>query len=87
MPGRCAAIRASRDRKAAGMEGRLAKRRRQARTREEKPIASQAAEIAALKAQAKALKALGALARGGPARTAGGREAGEVRGDLPARGR
>ena len=62
--GRCAAIRASRDRKAAGMEGRPARRRRQARTREEEPIASQAAEIAALKAQAKALKALGALARG-----------------------
>lgn len=60
----CAAIRASRDRKAAGMAGRLARRRRQARTREEEPIASQAAEIAALKAQAKALKALGALARG-----------------------
>ena len=60
----CAAIRASRDRKAAGMEGRPARRRRQARTREEEPIASQAAEIAALKAQAKALKALGALARG-----------------------
>ncbi len=59
----CAAIRASRDRKVAGMEGRPAKRRRQARTREEEPIASQAAEIAALKAQAKALKALGALAR------------------------
>ena len=80
----CAAIRASRDRKAAGMEGRPARRRRQARTREEEPIASQAAEIAALKAQAKALKALG---EEGPARTAGGREAGEDRGDLPARGR
>lgn len=39
----CAAIRASRDRKAAGMEGKPAKRRRQARTREEEPIASQAA--------------------------------------------
>ncbi len=44
------------------MEGRLAKRRRRAKTREEKLIASQAAEIAALKAQVKALKALGALA-------------------------
>ena len=38
----------------------------QAKTREEKLIASQAAEIAALKAQVKALKALGALAGGGP---------------------
>jgi hypothetical protein len=62
---RCAAIRASRDRRVAEMEGRLAKQRRQAKTREERLIASQAAEIAALKAQVKALKALGALA-GGP---------------------
>lgn len=60
---RCAAIRASRDRKAAEMEEKLARQRRQAKTREEKPIASQAAEIAALKAQAKASEALGALAR------------------------
>ncbi len=60
---RCAAIRASRDRKVAEMEEKLAKQRRQAKTREEKLIASQAAEIAALKAQVKALKALGALAR------------------------
>ena len=60
---RCAAIRASRDRRVAEMEGRLAKQRRQAKTREERLIASQAAEIAALKAQVKALKALGALAR------------------------
>lgn len=60
---RCAAIRASRDRKVAEMEDRLAKQKKRAKTREEKLIASQAAEIAALKSQVRALKALGALAR------------------------
>ena len=59
----CAAIRASRDRKVAGMEGRLARQRRRARTREEELVASQAAEIAAPRAQAEASRALGALAR------------------------
>lgn len=60
---RCAAIRASKERKIAEMEEKLARQKQRAKNREQKIIASQAAEIAALKAQVKALKALGTLAR------------------------
>ena len=55
--------RAIRAREKAEMEDRLARQKERARSREEKIIASQRAEIESLKAQAKALKALGALAR------------------------
>ncbi len=52
-----------RKRTVAQMEEKLAKYKARAKTREEKIIASQAAKIAALEAQVKALKALGTLAR------------------------
>jgi len=52
-----------RRREVAAMEEKLARQKARAKTREEKIIASQAAEIAALKAQVRALKALGTLAR------------------------
>ena len=52
-----------RRREVAAMEEKLARQKARAKTREEKIIASQAAEIAALRAQVKALKALGTLAR------------------------
>lgn len=55
--------RAIRRREIAALEEKLAKQRARAKTREEKLIARQAAEIAALKSQVKALKALGTLAR------------------------
>ena len=55
--------RAIRAREKAEMEDRLARQKERARSREEKIIASQRAEIESLKAQVKALKALGALAR------------------------
>ena len=60
---RCAAIRASRDRKVAEMESKLVKQKAKSEREKEKIIASQAAEIAALKAQVKALKANGTLER------------------------
>lgn len=60
---RCAAIRASRDRKVSEMEDRLARQKERAKSREQRIIESQAAEIAALRAQVKALKAIGTLAR------------------------
>ena len=52
-----------RRREITAMEEKLARQKTRAKTREEKIIASQAAEIAALKAQVKALKALGTLAK------------------------
>lgn len=60
---RMAALRSSRDAKVAELEEKLAKEKAKASTREQKIIEAQAAEIAALKAQVKALKALGTLAR------------------------
>ena len=55
--------RAIRAREKAEMEDRLARQKERARSREEKIIASQRAEIESLKAQVKALRALGTLAR------------------------
>ena len=60
---RVAAIRASRDRKIAEMEKKLEKQKARAKSREEKIIASQRAEIERLKSQVKALKANGTLAK------------------------
>jgi putative transposase len=60
---RVAAVRASRDRRVAELEERLAKQRARSEREKEKIIASQAAEIAALKAQVRALKANGTLER------------------------
>ena len=55
--------RAIRERRIADLEAKMAKQRERAKTREERIIAEQAAKIAALEAQVKALKALGTLAR------------------------
>ena len=52
-----------RKRDVAKLEAKLAKHKERAKTREQKIIAAQAAEIAALKVQVKALKALGTLAK------------------------
>ena len=60
---RLAATRASRDKKIAEMEEKLKKQKARAKTREQKIIASQKAEIERLRSQVKALKANGTLAR------------------------
>lgn len=55
--------RAIRDRRIARMEDRMARQRKRSEEKERRIIAAQAARIASLEAQVKALKALGALAK------------------------
>lgn len=84
---RCAAIRASRGRKVAEMEEKLAKQRRQAKTREGKAHRLAGGRDRRAEGAGEGFKSTWRAGEEDPARTTGDREVGEVRGDLPAQDR